>query len=173
MLPQLLFGYFAIVILLTTIIGITRRNLIHALLWILLMFVHLGGIYLLLNAEFIAMVQIIVYAGAILVMFLFVIFLMDLKEEIKESIFIHSWFFRTYICLLFLFFILTGVFRFKTVYLGNYTIEFIEKYGHTKVIGISLFNDYLFPLLILGLILIVPLIGVGLIALRRKIDGSA
>lgn len=173
MLPELLFAYFAMVILFSGIAGITRKNLVHSLLWILLMFVHLAGLYLLLNAEFLAMVQIIVYAGAILVMFLFVVFLLNLKEETKQSVLIPSWQGRLYACLLLLFFTLTGAFTYKKHYTGNYTIELIEKQGHTKTLGLALFNDYLFPFLILGFILIVPLIGVGIAAIRRRINGAA
>ncbi|GAB5046233.1 NADH-quinone oxidoreductase subunit J family protein [Thermodesulfovibrio sp. TK110] len=173
MLPELLFAYFATVILFSGIAGMTRKNLVYSLLWILLMFVHLAGLYLLLNAEFLAMVQIIVYAGAILVMFLFVVFLLNLKEETKQSVLIHSWKGRLYASLLLLFFAISGAFTYKKHYTGNYTIELIEKQGHTKILGIALFNDYLFPFLILGFILIVPLIGVGIAALRRKTNGTA
>lgn len=173
MLAEVLFGYFAIVILFSGIAGITRKNLVHSLLWILLMFVHLGGVYLLLNAEFLAIVQIIVYAGAILVMFLFVVFLLNLKEEIKQSVFISSWQARVYCSLLLLFFALAGAFTYKKNYSGNYTIELIERQGHTKTLGLAIFNDYLFPFLILGFILIVPLIGAGIVAIRRKTNGAA
>ncbi len=172
MLPELLFGYFAVVIILSALVGITRKNLVHGLLWILLMFVHIAGVYLLLNAEFLAMVQIIVYAGAILVMFLFVVFLLNLKEETKQSVFIHSWQGRLYAILILLFFALSGIFIYEKSYTGSYTIELIEKQGHTKTLGIALFNEYLFPFLILGFILLVPLIGAGVIALR-KINGTS
>lgn len=170
---ELLFGYFASVIIISTLIGVTRKNLVHSLLWILLMFVHLGGLYLLLNAEFLAMVQIIVYAGAILVMFLFVVFLLNLKEEIKESVFIKSWQSRLYAILITFFFAILGAFTYKKSYTGSFTIELVEKEGHTKTIGLALFNEYLFPFLILGLILLIPLIGVGIVAARRKSNGTS
>lgn len=173
MMVELLFGYFATVIIVSTLIGVTRKNLVHSLLWILLMFVHLGGLYLLLNAEFLAMVQIIVYAGAILVMFLFVVFLLNLKEETKEPVFIRSWQGRIYGVLILLFFALFGAFTYKKTYTGSFTIELIEKHGHTKAIGTALFNEYLFPFLILGFILLVPLIGVGIVAIRRKANGAS
>ncbi|MGB9710877.1 MAG: NADH-quinone oxidoreductase subunit J [Thermodesulfovibrio sp.] len=173
MLPKVLFGYFAMVILFSGIAGITRKNLVYSLLWILLMLIHIGGLYLMLNAEFLAMVQIIVYAGAILVMFLFVVFLLNLKEEVKQSVFIRSWQTRLYASFLLLFFALTGAFTYKKHYSGNYTIELIEKQGHTKTLGLALFNDYLFPFLILGFILLVPLIGVGISALKRKTNGTS
>ncbi len=170
---ELLFGYFATVIITSTLIGVTRKNLIYSLLWILLMFVHLGGLYLLLNAEFLAMVQIIVYAGAILVMFLFVVFLLNLNEETKESVFIRSWQGRAYGALILLFFAIFGAFTYKKSFTGPYSIQMIEKQGHTKIIGLALFNDYLFPFLILGFILLIPLIGIGIVATRRKANGAS
>ncbi len=173
MTPLILFAYFATVIVSSAVIAITRKNLVHSLLWILLMFVHLGGIYLLLNAEFLAMVQIIVYAGAILVMFIFTIFLLNLKEEVKESVFIRSWGIRLYAILIVLFFVFIGIFTYEKQYSGEYSIDYITKHGHTKTIGLAIFNEYLLPLLILGFILLVPLIGVGLVSLRRKINGTS
>ena len=173
MIVEVLFGYFATVILCSALIVITRKNLVYGLLWILLMFVHLGGLYLLLNAEFLAMVQIIVYAGAILVMFLFVVFLLNLKEESKERVFIQSWQGRLYATLILLFFVLSGAFYYKKSYTGSYTVELIERQGHTKTIGLALFSDYLFPLVILGFILLIPLIGIGVIAIRRKSHGAS
>lgn len=169
---KIIFGYFAVVIIASALIGITRKNLVYSLLWILLMFIHLGGLYLLLNAEFLAMVQLIVYAGAILVMFLFVVFLLNLKEEIKEAVFLHKWSSRLYGIIFLLFFAFLGVWSYKNEFKGIYSIEFIEKEGHPKVIGTVLFNEYIFPFLILGFILLVPLLGVGIVALRRKTNGT-
>jgi len=173
MLVQILFGYFAFVIVFSSFMGITRKNIFHSLLWILLMFLHMGGIYLLLNAEFIAMVQIIVYAGAILVMFLFVLFLFNFKEEINEKIFLSSWQARLYTVLIILFIFILGLLSYEQKYKGPYTIDLIEKQGHTKTIGIALFNEYLLLLLVLGFMLLIPLIGVGLVHRRRQKNGNS
>ena len=54
-------------------------------MWMLLLFFHIAGLYLFLNAEFIAAIQVIVYAGAILVLFLFVLLLLNLREELKAK----------------------------------------------------------------------------------------
>ncbi|RMF87828.1 MAG: NADH-quinone oxidoreductase subunit J [Nitrospirae bacterium] len=62
---------------------VTRANLLHAALWMLAFFVHMAGIFLLLDAEFIAVVQVMVYAGAILVLYLFLIMLLDVRELAK------------------------------------------------------------------------------------------
>src|SRR5512146_1263314 len=91
MLPKLFFGYFAAMITLLSVLVVTRKNPVHSVMWMLLMFFHIAGMYLFLNAEFIAAIQVIVYAGAILVLFLFVVLLLNLREEIRTNRFIRSW----------------------------------------------------------------------------------
>ena len=91
MLPQIFFGYFASAIIIMSILVITRRNPVHSVMWMLLLFFHIAGMYLFLNAEFIAAIQIIVYAGAILVLFLFVVLLLNLREELLSDRFESSW----------------------------------------------------------------------------------
>src|SRR5512142_2094542 len=91
MLPKLFFGYFAVVITALSLLVVTRRNPLHSVMWMLLLFFNLASMYLFLNAEFIAAIQVIVYAGAILVLFLFVVLLLNLREEIRTNRFIGSW----------------------------------------------------------------------------------
>lgn len=73
-----------------SLLVVTRRNPVHSILWMLLLFFHIAGLYLLLNAEFLAVTQIIVYAGGILVLFLFVVLLMNLREELSIGRFISA-----------------------------------------------------------------------------------
>src|SRR5512140_2827973 len=91
MLPKLFFGYYAVVIVFLSMLVVTRKNPVHSVMWMLLLFFHIAGLYLFLNAEFIAAIQVIVYAGAILVLFLFVVLLLNLKEELQTGRFIGSW----------------------------------------------------------------------------------
>ncbi len=78
---QLIFLYFAAVILASAILMITRRNPIHSVMFMLLLFFHIAGVFVLLNAEFLAAVQLIVYAGAILILYLFVVMLLNVDRE--------------------------------------------------------------------------------------------
>ena len=66
-LPQMFFAYFAVVLTGLSVLVVTRRNPVHGVMWMLILFIHIAGLYLFLNAEFLAAIQIIVYAGAILV----------------------------------------------------------------------------------------------------------
>lgn len=79
-LQQLFFLGFASVAVLCSVLMITRRNAVHSALLLVVTFFQLGGIYILLRAEFIAALQVLVYAGAILVLFVFVIMLLQLRE---------------------------------------------------------------------------------------------
>src|SRR6476661_7232301 len=78
---QAFFFYFAFVIAATSVLVVALRNPIYCTLALLIMFFHVAGLYVTLHAEFLAAVQIIVYAGAILVLYLFVVMLLNLKRE--------------------------------------------------------------------------------------------
>lgn len=170
-LPQLFFAYFFVMILGLSVMVVTRRNLVHAVLWMLLMFVHIGGLYLFLNAEFFAIIQIIVYAGAILVMFLFVVLLLKIKVERER--FIKSWQARVMVIIFILFSVVMSIQRFVMGPQGEYSIEKIHQHTHIKIIGTVLFNDYILPFMIIGLILFIPMIAVAVLALRRYRDGAS
>src|SRR2546428_12499149 len=88
---QSAFYYLAAVSVASAILAITRRNPVHSMLWVLALFVHVAGIFLLLGAEFLAAVQVIVYAGAILVFYLFFLMLLDLPVEAAEPRFGPPW----------------------------------------------------------------------------------
>jgi NADH-quinone oxidoreductase subunit J len=64
---------------------ITSKNPMHSVIWLIIVFFAISGHYLLLNAQFLAIVNIIVYAGAIMVLFLYVLMLMDLKKETEPK----------------------------------------------------------------------------------------
>jgi NADH-quinone oxidoreductase subunit J len=76
-----LFYVFGAVALASSVLAVTRKNAVTSALWLVLMFFGLAGIYVLLEAYFVGVVQVLVYAGAIMVLFLFVIMLIDLRSE--------------------------------------------------------------------------------------------
>lgn len=84
----MLFYLFALVSLVSALLAVTRRNPVAAAMWLVLMFFGLAGIYVLLEAYFVAAVQVLVYAGAIMVLFLFVIMLLgvDRGGSLRERI---------------------------------------------------------------------------------------
>jgi NADH-quinone oxidoreductase subunit J len=82
---QLLFWILAIVALFSALMVITSKNPVFSVLWLIVTFFTISGHYILLNAQFLAVVNIIVYAGAIMVLFLFVIMLMNLSKDTEPQ----------------------------------------------------------------------------------------
>jgi NADH-quinone oxidoreductase subunit J len=82
---ELLFYVFGLVSLASAVLAVTRKNAVSAACWLVLMFFGLAGVYVLLEAFFVAVVQVLVYAGAIMVLFLFVIMLIDLRKDELEA----------------------------------------------------------------------------------------
>lgn len=170
MLPELFFAYFAVVIVGTSILVITRKNPVHSILWMLILFIHIAALYLFLNAEFLAAIQIIVYAGAILVLFLFVIMLLNLRKEEIEKKFQKQWplsMLGGALFIVFLVLILGKIEVFPP--LGRYSIEAIQSEGNIMTIGKVLYTEYLLPFEIASLVLLVAIIGAVVLA-KKKIE---
>jgi NADH-quinone oxidoreductase subunit J len=167
MLPKLFFGYYAVVIVFLSMLVVTRKNPVHSVMWMLLLFFHIAGLYLFLNAEFIAAIQIIVYAGAILVLFLFVVLLLNLKEELKIDMLISSW--PAAFVIVSVFFVIVSITLRSLVVAppGKYSIAFIQQATHTKALGQLLYTEFLFPFEIASLILLVAVIGSIVLAKRK------
>ncbi len=82
---QILFWFLSVLALFSAMMVITSKNPVHSVLWLIATFFAISGHYILLNAQFIAIVNIIVYAGAIMVLFLFVIMLMNLNRSTEPQ----------------------------------------------------------------------------------------
>lgn len=78
---DVLFHIFGLLTIAAATAAVTRKNAVAAAMWLVLMFFGLAGVFVLLEAYFVAVVQVLVYAGAIMVLFLFVIMLLDLRSE--------------------------------------------------------------------------------------------
>jgi NADH-quinone oxidoreductase subunit J len=82
---QILFWLLSVIALFSAVMVITSKNPVFSVLWLILTFFTISGHYILLNAQFLAIVNIIVYAGAIMVLFLFVIMLMNLNKDTEPQ----------------------------------------------------------------------------------------
>lgn len=159
-LAQFFFMYLAVAMTVCSVLVITQRNPMHSVVLMLILFVHIAVVYLFLNADFIAAVQIIVYAGAILVLFLFVIMLLNLRQEALKNLFQRQWLFGLSAALTFVVFlglILSGFRVFPS--LGKYSIEAIKSEGIMMTTGKVLYTEYLLPFEIASLILLIAILG--------------
>ena len=82
---QLLFWFLSVLAIFSAIMVVVSKNPVHSVLWLIIVFFSISGHYILLNAQFLAIVNLIVYAGAIMVLFLFVIMLMNLNADTEPQ----------------------------------------------------------------------------------------
>jgi len=145
--------------------AVASRNLIYSALALLVTFIHVAGIYILLNAEFIAAVQIIVYAGAILVLYLFVLMLFNPEAERRYQ---HGqWPIGLFLSLVILGLMLFAMFRSEILGpAGHFTVMEARRIGHTQAIGLALLTDFVFPFEMASFILLVAMIGAIVLAGR-------
>ena len=169
MLPKFYFGYFSIVMVVISLLIITRKNPVHSILWMVVLFFHIAGLYLFLNAEFLAAVQLILYAGAILVLFLFVIMMLNLKKEVTVERFAGDWPIAIFVGGTILVCILLAITTLTHGPLGSYTIEAIQAETHAKVLGRELYTEFLFPFEIASLILLIAVVGAIVLAKKQKV----
>jgi NADH-quinone oxidoreductase subunit J len=161
MINELIFGYFAAVILLSAILMITRRNPIHSVMFMLLLFFHIAGLFVLLNAEFLAAVQLIVYAGAILILYLFVVMLLNVDQEKKTARANRFWPWTAAFGLLIACEIVLLISR--STFPGT-AGQVVQPGAGVRELGQVLYSKYLIPFEIASVILLVGLIGAVMLA---------
>jgi len=167
MFDQIFFGYCALMIITSGILAISLRNPVHCVLMVLVLFFHMAGLYLTLQAEFLAAVQIIVYAGAILVLYLFVLFLVSIRQELQLDAFIPNPWIGRIIAVGLAAGLIYVVPAFTLGEKGIWPQAAIQELTHTKALGQELYTTSLLPFEVAGLILLVALIG-GLVLARRE-----
>jgi NADH-quinone oxidoreductase subunit J len=167
MIQQLFFAYFAVAITIFSLLVVTRKNPVHSVMWMLLLFFHIASLYLFLNAEFMAAIQIIVYAGGILVLFLFAVLLVNIKDEMKISKFIGAAPTGFTFAVGLLVVVIMSIRSFVAAPPGIYSIEVIKQETHTKALGKLLYTEFLYPFEVASLILLVAIIGAIVLAKRR------
>ena len=172
MIQALVFYLFAAVAVLSAIMVVTSRNPVHSVLFLILAFFNAAALFLLMGAEFIAMMLVVVYVGAVAVLFLFVVMMLDINfTALRQG-------FQTYLPIG----LLIGVVLFVEILisLGAWSIgpEMIAAasaptpapadVSNTKAIGKLLYTQYVLLFQISGLILLVAMIGAIVLTLRQR-----
>jgi len=162
-----IFYYMAGASVASALLAVTRKNPVHSMLWVLALFLHVAGIFLLLGAEFLAAVQVIVYAGAILMFYLFVVMLFNLPEEEARPRFGNHWPFAAAVGLSFA--ALAWVARSGSGIAPAPTRLATESapQGSLAAIGMVLFGPFALPFEIASLLLLAAIIGAVVLATRR------
>ena len=165
MIETLFFYLFASITCLAGLMVISSRNPVHSVLFLILAFFNAAGLFVLLGAEFLAMLLVVVYVGAVAVLFLFVVMMLDINfVELREG-------FQRYMPLglgvggvllaeiLFVFF--------NSADMPD-TVVMVNEVSNTRALGRILYTDYVYLFQLAGLILLVAMIGAIALTLRKR-----
>ena len=160
---QAFFFYFAFVIAAAAVFVVAAHNPIYSALALLIMFFHVAGLFVTLHAEFLAAVQIIVYAGAILVLYLFVVMLLNLRQDDRYH---RQWPMVASVGLTLVIeaVILTVMKGWATPVVATGAETTVGGSSNVGAIGDVLYSTYLFPFEVASLILLVAMIGAIILA---------
>jgi NADH-quinone oxidoreductase subunit J len=169
MIETALFVVLAVATVVAAILVILQRNPVNSAIFLIVTFFCLAGIYLLLQAEFVAIIQVLVYAGAIMVLFLFVIMLLNLEKE-QKLVATHRLQKIVGVLLGAILLFQIGVI-FKSALLegakGDFPAEQVAAAGNTQVLARLLFTDFLLPFEITSVLLLVAIVGAIVLAKRE------
>jgi NADH-quinone oxidoreductase subunit J len=170
-----LFYLFSAVMLFAALRVITARNPVHAALYLVLAFFQASGIWMLLKAEFLSITLVLVYVGAVMVLFLFVVMMIDINlDELKRGFWNHFPLAASIgaVLALELASVLMGGFRSVQVVSDAATVAGAQV-SNTKDLGMALYTDYLYPLEIAAVILLVAIVSAIALTLRERKDTKA
>jgi NADH-quinone oxidoreductase subunit J len=163
------FFLFAIVGVFSAIMVITRSNVMHAALFLLLTFACVGATYVLLRAEMLAAVQVLVYAGAVTVLFLFAILLVNIPRVVR----LRQWNRQTSLAVVIagltgLWLIIATTQTFRTLELPAGALD--QALGTPRALGQLLFSDFMLPFEIASLILLAAMVGAIFLARETALE---
>lgn len=168
----ILFYLFAAVTVFAALRVITARNPLHAVLFLVLAFVSSAGIWLLLEAEFLAITLVLVYVGAVMVLFLFVVMMLDIKiESLRAGFWKH--FPIAAVVGIFI------IFEMSAVLIGGFRItdepsaSAVLGSSNTRDLGKLLYTEYIYPLEVAAAILLVGMVAAIALTLRQRKDSRA
>jgi NADH-quinone oxidoreductase subunit J len=170
----LIFYLFAAMTVLSALRVITARNPVHAALFLVLAFCSMAGIWLLLEAEFLAMALILVYVGAVMVLFLFVLMMLDINlVRLREG------FWRWFLFGVLLAAVLVGemvwVLGSRLTAAGGAAtvVKHAANYSNTKELGRLIYTDYVYPFELAAVLLLIAMVAAIALALRRRKDSKS
>ena len=160
-------GFVAVI---STLMVITQKNAVHALLYLIVSLLSVSLIFFLLGAPFAAALEVIVYAGAIMMLILFVIMLIYLEtEQGLASKITGAKIIASFITIILFLEIVAAILSFQvTGEKGPFTPEVLAKAGNVKSVGMMLYGKYMFPFEIASILLLIGIVGAVVLSKRRK-----
>lgn len=173
-LPSLLFYFFAFVTVFSALMVITAKNPVHSVLFLIFAFFNAAGLFILLSAEYLAMLLVVVYVGAVAVLFLFVVMMLDIDLVAIREGFVKR--LPLGIAVAVALFVQIGALVVASgssgvqVHPAQHVTPDAAAVSNTKALGMILYTDYVYAFQVAGLILLVGMIGAIVLTHRRR-DG--
>ena len=167
------FYFFSIVAILSALMVITSRSTVNSVFFLILDFISIGCLFIMVGAEFLGIIILIVYVGAVAVLFLFVVMMLNVTHQ-KQSWFIGrksthipSGLFVSIIILLELLVVVGGC-KYKPNVMSSSTLQVSENISNTHLIGSVMYTDYFLYFQISGIILLLSMIGAIVLTYRKR-----
>ena len=167
-----LFYLFSAVLLASSFGVITARSTVHAALFLVLAFFNAACLWMMLKAEFLAITLVLVYVGAVMVLFLFVVMMLDINTEELRVGFWKAFPLAALVGVLIaleMALVLMGGFRVADAPIDPQ----VAKLGNTRMLGIEVYTNYLYPLQVAAVLLLVAIIAAIALTLRERKDSKA
>ena len=161
----------AAVVLSSAVLMVTSRNMVHSIVYMVISFVAVGALFILLEAEFVAAVQILVYAGGIVVLFLFVVMLVNVTETYQVEFLHRQWLPATVLSMILAaqigFLLWGGAGSLPADPGASASALRAVDGGNTETLGMMLYTDYLLPFEVASVLLLVAMIGAIYLSKKR------
>jgi NADH-quinone oxidoreductase subunit J len=169
-LSALFFYLFAGVCLASAFMVVAAKNPVHSVLYLILAFVNAAGLFVLMGAEFLAMILIVVYVGAVAVLFLFVVMMLDVDfTELRQGVLQYLPFGALVgVVLLAELLLIVGAWAIGPTVQGNIAAPIPPDVTNTEALGRVLYTQYIYFFQAAGLVLLVAMVGAIVLTLRHK-----
>jgi len=169
------FYIFSLIAIISAVMVTVSKNTVHSVFFLILDFISISCLFIMIGAEFLGMIMLIVYVGAVAVLFLFVVMMLNVAEQ-KGQWFSSRWDGGTHIPIgllvsLIIFFeliIVIGGWKYKPDLLNSLSINISNEITNTRSIGNVLYTDYILLFQISGMILLVAMIGAIVLTYRER-----
>ena len=169
------FYVFSLIAIISAVMVTVSKNTVHSVFFLILDFISISCLFIMIGAEFLGMIMLIVYVGAVAVLFLFVVMMLNVAEQ-KGQWFSSRWDGGTHIPIgllvsLIIFFeliIVIGGWKYKPDLLNSLSVNISNEITNTRSIGNVLYTDYILLFQISGMILLVAMIGAIVLTYRER-----
>ena len=168
------FYFFSIITVGSALMVIVSKNTVHAVFFLILDFISVGCLFIMIGAEFLGMIMLIVYVGAVAVLFLFVVMMLNVAEQkqswfrgLKKSTHIPVGLIVSIIILLEVLVVIGG-WKYKSNFISTESIVVDSNFSNTHQLGSVLYTDYIYLFQIAGIILLLSMVGAIVLTYRKR-----